>query len=343
MTYQLINLLLLGLTTSNSIIYLLKIYFSDLFISSQSIEIEFLFLILGFFVSIPFVLSYESIYKVIKNKLFNQNLQYLIIYLLGINFGFLFSSLFSWSFFSFKLDSFIIQFFKINSFHIFFCLVFMFYFFNLIKLTNKLSILLDSLIFNKKFSNLSFFTSLKTIFYFYKLNLYNSIFFERNLILLDNQIYKLWINFLFNKDPLIIIYYFSILNLLKKQKPLKILIQSTLLKWLIVQKKNYKNFILKVKQQFLFNKTKLKLKKSLIKNFFHLNKLGYEVDEIIKIQLTKKGKKYHQAIGYLEDGSLVVVKNGINFIGYSIRVKIKKIFQTKTGRIIFTNLYNAKN
>jgi len=58
--------------------------------------------------------------------------------------------------------------------------------------------------------------------------------------------------------------------------------------------------------------------------------------EVMNIRIIKDGKEYGQGIGYLDDGTMVVVENGRNFIGQSIDVLVTSILQTAAGRMIFT-------
>ncbi|NIP32181.1 MAG: PIN domain nuclease [Candidatus Dadabacteria bacterium] len=57
--------------------------------------------------------------------------------------------------------------------------------------------------------------------------------------------------------------------------------------------------------------------------------------EIMKLMLVKEGKEHKQAVGYLDDGTMVVVDDAINFIGKEIDVAITSVLQTSTGRMIF--------
>lgn len=57
--------------------------------------------------------------------------------------------------------------------------------------------------------------------------------------------------------------------------------------------------------------------------------------EELDIQLMKEGKEYDQGIGYLKDGTMVVVEDGRRYIGDSISVIITNMLQTPAGRVIF--------
>ncbi len=62
--------------------------------------------------------------------------------------------------------------------------------------------------------------------------------------------------------------------------------------------------------------------------------------EKLKIKLIKEGKEYNQAVGYLEDGTMVVVENARHLIGKEVEVVVSSLLQTPAGRIIFTKLPN---
>jgi len=48
-----------------------------------------------------------------------------------------------------------------------------------------------------------------------------------------------------------------------------------------------------------------------------------------------EGKEPHQGVGYLEDGSMVVVDEGIRYKGQEIEVVITQAIQTQVGRLFF--------
>jgi uncharacterized protein YacL len=62
--------------------------------------------------------------------------------------------------------------------------------------------------------------------------------------------------------------------------------------------------------------------------------------EGMQIRLIKEGKEYNQAIGYLEDGTMVVVDNGKHLIGQTLNVEVTSALQTSAGRMIFAKPMN---
>jgi uncharacterized protein YacL len=57
--------------------------------------------------------------------------------------------------------------------------------------------------------------------------------------------------------------------------------------------------------------------------------------EALRINIMQEGKEHSQGVGYMEDGTMVVVENGKNYIGEYMDVNITKVLQTAAGRMIF--------
>jgi uncharacterized protein YacL len=53
------------------------------------------------------------------------------------------------------------------------------------------------------------------------------------------------------------------------------------------------------------------------------------------VQVVKEGKEPGQGVGYLDDGTMVVVENGRSHIGDELEVLITSVLQTSAGRMIF--------
>jgi len=64
--------------------------------------------------------------------------------------------------------------------------------------------------------------------------------------------------------------------------------------------------------------------------------------EEFPITVIKEGKDENQGIGYLEDGTMVVIENGGYLVGKEIRVAVTSIIQTAAGKMIFTKVQNAQ-
>jgi len=51
--------------------------------------------------------------------------------------------------------------------------------------------------------------------------------------------------------------------------------------------------------------------------------------------ILKEGKEKKQGIAYLDDGTMVVIEDGKNYIGQKVDVTVSSIMQTPAGRMIF--------
>lgn len=55
----------------------------------------------------------------------------------------------------------------------------------------------------------------------------------------------------------------------------------------------------------------------------------------MKVQVIKDGKEHNQGVAYLDDGTMIVVEEGRNYIGKDIDVLVTSVLQTAAGRMIF--------
>ena len=60
--------------------------------------------------------------------------------------------------------------------------------------------------------------------------------------------------------------------------------------------------------------------------------------EQMQIKLLKEGKEHTQAVGYLDDGTMVVVEDARKLIGQDVKVVVTSVLQTQAGRMIFTKI-----
>lgn len=63
-------------------------------------------------------------------------------------------------------------------------------------------------------------------------------------------------------------------------------------------------------------------------------------NEEIRLDLVKAGEKPHQAVGYLEDGTMVVVEGGSYRIGFNATIVVSATYPTAAGRIVFGKMKN---
>jgi uncharacterized protein YacL len=104
------------------------------------------------------------------------------------------------------------------------------------------------------------------------------------------------------------------------------------------------------------------LKGRLVTNDYNLNKVagihGVEVinlndlanalkpiflpGEQVEVRVVKAGEEVGQGIGYLEDGTMVVIEGGREFIGKQVAVAVTSVLQTSAGRMVFGRHENGR-
>ncbi|MFP6719555.1 MAG: PIN domain-containing protein [Candidatus Poribacteria bacterium] len=102
----------------------------------------------------------------------------------------------------------------------------------------------------------------------------------------------------------------------------------------------------------------LKLDAKILTNDFNLNKVaelqGIKVlninqlassvrpnvvaGEELMVKITREGKEHHQGVGYLDDGTMIVVKNGRQYVDEMVDIIVTQTLQTNAGRMIFARL-----
>ncbi len=60
--------------------------------------------------------------------------------------------------------------------------------------------------------------------------------------------------------------------------------------------------------------------------------------ESMVIYIAKEGKEKEQGVGYLDDGTMVVVEEGRRMVGKKVDVLVTSVLQTSAGRMIFTKI-----
>jgi len=59
--------------------------------------------------------------------------------------------------------------------------------------------------------------------------------------------------------------------------------------------------------------------------------------EIFNLKIVREGKDKGQGVGYLNDGTMVVVNNGHSFVGQQIEIQVQSLVQTGAGVLIFAD------
>jgi len=68
---------------------------------------------------------------------------------------------------------------------------------------------------------------------------------------------------------------------------------------------------------------------------------AYLPGERLGLRIAKPGKESSQGVGYLEDGTMVVVAEAADYIGRDVEVEVTSVLQTSAGRMVFARLDGA--
>ncbi len=58
--------------------------------------------------------------------------------------------------------------------------------------------------------------------------------------------------------------------------------------------------------------------------------------EVIQVRLLREGKEPNQGVGYLDDGTMVIVEGGRGYVGQTLDVVVTQTLRTSAGQMIFT-------
>jgi uncharacterized protein YacL len=64
----------------------------------------------------------------------------------------------------------------------------------------------------------------------------------------------------------------------------------------------------------------------------------YLPGEEVMVTIVKEGKEPGQGVGYLDDGTMVVVENASDLVGQVILITVSSTYQTQAGKMIFAEL-----
>lgn len=65
--------------------------------------------------------------------------------------------------------------------------------------------------------------------------------------------------------------------------------------------------------------------------------------ELLTLELSRPGKEEGQAVGYLDDGSMVVVVDGRNHLGRRVEVEVTSVLPTSGGKMVFARLTGGES
>ncbi|MEN3045885.1 MAG: TRAM domain-containing protein [Candidatus Hydrothermales bacterium] len=63
--------------------------------------------------------------------------------------------------------------------------------------------------------------------------------------------------------------------------------------------------------------------------------------EVIKLEISRKGKYFDEAIGFLEDDTPCIVKDGAEFLGKKVDVLIENVRETQAGTILEGRIFRS--
>jgi uncharacterized protein YacL len=64
--------------------------------------------------------------------------------------------------------------------------------------------------------------------------------------------------------------------------------------------------------------------------------------ETLKIKIIQKGSNREQGVGYLDDGTMIVVEGGARYVGREVPVSVTRMHQTVAGKMVFGQVKEAK-
>jgi uncharacterized protein YacL len=62
--------------------------------------------------------------------------------------------------------------------------------------------------------------------------------------------------------------------------------------------------------------------------------------EELTVKVIQAGREPRQGVGYLDDGTMVVVQDGSDFLGNTVQTSVTKVLQTAAGRMVFAKPEN---
>jgi uncharacterized protein YacL len=60
--------------------------------------------------------------------------------------------------------------------------------------------------------------------------------------------------------------------------------------------------------------------------------------ESLRVKIIREGREYEQGVGYLDDGTMIVVEGGKGLVGQEVDVEVTSVLQSSSGKMIFTRV-----
>jgi uncharacterized protein YacL len=55
----------------------------------------------------------------------------------------------------------------------------------------------------------------------------------------------------------------------------------------------------------------------------------------MSVRIIQEGKEAGQGVGYLDDGTMIVVEGGLRYLEHDVPITVTRVLQTVAGRMIF--------
>jgi uncharacterized protein YacL len=63
--------------------------------------------------------------------------------------------------------------------------------------------------------------------------------------------------------------------------------------------------------------------------------------EVIEVKILREGREQDQGVGYLEDGTMIVVEAGSSLVGSRVKAEVTSVLQSPSGKMIFSRVSSA--
>ncbi len=70
-------------------------------------------------------------------------------------------------------------------------------------------------------------------------------------------------------------------------------------------------------------------------------KPAYTAGDMLEVRIAKPGEEARQGVGYLDDGTMIVVEGARDQVGETVRVTVTSVLQTSAGRMVFGRVSGA--
>jgi len=65
--------------------------------------------------------------------------------------------------------------------------------------------------------------------------------------------------------------------------------------------------------------------------------------ETLRVKVIREGREYEQGVGYLADGTMIVVEGGKGLVGQEVDAEVTSVLQSSSGKMVFTKVPAAQS